>query len=138
MARIRQRMKSEKTYSLTEWDWFTLQMRLIAIESRGTEIHYQFDFDRNRRPFVLCKIYLAEAEKMISEKISKAKQLRFYKIWASLMTKEIKMVLRSLPSLRDAVDLIEDVTFRIMYSYGMGAAGVCDITGTKVVWLTNN
>jgi hypothetical protein len=121
-------------FKVSPWEWFKLSLRVAALEAKGSSITVRYDFDEGERRGVICRIYLTDAQTMQSDDVNKREQLRFYKGFVRFQITDIRSVLKDIPELQKTLNIQRDVNFEILYSYGMGSALVCTITGNKVKW----
>ncbi len=126
-------MKESAPFTLTEWEWFKLQLRLYAIERSAGGLVARFTFDDENHT-AKCAVWCKTTQELIDKKADKERQLLFYENWVEVESAQIATLLQQLPALSKQFDVGRDIRFEILYDYGMGSSLVCEFNAGEVMW----
>lgn len=139
-------MIRSQPFTVTEWDWFQIQLRVLYLELRGPNFvrTFQFRAGKNLDSFaglgleddiqLLCNLYCSTTSELVKKKESREKQLEFYSGWVKSTKAKIEEVLNQLPALRREFSVERNAAFVILDDYGTGSVEVCRFVGDKVLW----
>lgn len=133
-----------KTFKVTEWEWFKVQLRLHALEYSAEMFGERYQFNatvpnigsptKKVSAQVICSIYGKQVQDMIENGVSREEQLEYYADWVEGQKQVMEKILEELPDLRSKLDQNMDVAFVILYNYGMGSCPVCIFMDGAVHW----
>jgi hypothetical protein len=121
-------------FTVTEWDWFKLQLRVFALERNAPmyAIHFDFTDEPNH---VVCEIYNQALDSILEEtKDKETLYEEYFQGWVRMELEEVESIVNGLPYLKENFDLQKNMSFEIRSDYGMGSSIICTITGEDVVW----
>jgi hypothetical protein len=127
-------MWGAEDYHVSSWDWFKVQLRLLALEDRGDghSVSYSFQDEPIRK--VLCVIISQFAQQFVDGGVSKEEQEKYYMDWLASQVDQIRDVLEQMGPRFAAVDLESLVDLEVRYHYGMGASLIWKIKDGMVFW----
>jgi len=136
-------------FTVTEWDWFQTQLRLLYLELRGPKFvtAFQFRSETNAQSFrslqledeihVVCHIWCSTVSELVKKKESRDRQLEFYGAWVKSTRTKILELVQQLPTLISEFSVEKNVAFLILDDYGMGGVEVCRFIGDRIEWLAD-
>lgn len=135
-------MNKNINYQVTEWDWFKLQLKLYAVESRGTKWYIHFIFNpketpgyKDRNVEIICEIFNLAMDEILDVTKDKETLLKeFFNGWVEMEKRALSDILKDIPILGKEFDLEQHISFEIMRCYGMGSTLICTFIGSDVVW----
>ena len=131
-------------FTVTEWEWFKVQLRLHALEYSAEMFGESYKFDatvpevitpaQKMSARVVCTIYGRQVQRMVEQGASREEQLEYYQDWIASQKQVMDHILEELPNLRSKLDLIKDVAYVIVYNYGMGGCPICTFVNGETHW----
>jgi len=127
-------MNKKNPFTLTEWDWFKMQLQIYALQRRATVFSFSFEF-KEELDCVVCSMHGVSIEETLRETTEKSVLFgEYFSSWTRSVKREVAKFLEALPVLRQDFDLEKNLEFEIMQDYGMGASLVCRIVGSEVLF----
>lgn len=125
-------MKPHTPYTVTEWEWLKLQLRLHSLQSRCTAFNIDFAFD-DKKGEILCEVSANPGYEQT--KIGNKEKLKdIYDQHVLFERNIIGKIIEDLPVLRQEFDIKKNVTIQFLESYGMGSTLICEYRGPEVIW----
>jgi hypothetical protein len=138
-----------RPFTVTERDWFQIQLRVLYLELRGPKFvtTLQFRDEKNPDSFlglqltdeiqVVCYISCSTTRELGQKKECREKQLEFYTGWVKSTKAKIEETAQRFPALRREFSVEKNTAFLILDDYGMGSTEVCLFIGDSVIWFTD-
>ena len=130
-------------YSVTEWEWLKVQLRLLALESSAPKFVTKFTFADQQvthlsRDFpealVNCLFWCETTERLLKKKATRANHLEFYDTWVRSQEQRLSEIVAIFPKLSKEFDFRKHIVYTVLHSYGMGSLPVCQYHGHIVYW----
>jgi len=125
-------MNLDTPYHLTEWEWFQLQLKIYALESRSPKWIITFTYPEPGK--VTCAIWSQTTQDLLEKKASRKEQLKFYEYWVVEERGQIARLLKGIPGLKSELDVNRDVAFDITFDYARGTDFVCRFDTDGMHW----
>ena len=119
--------------TISAWEWFKFQLRLYALERRAPAWVTTFAFD-DETEHVSCYIWCKTTQQLIEHNASIEEQRKYYDGWVSGQEHQMRELASITPGIGDAFDIAGDVTYQILYDYGMGSTLVCEYAKGEFIW----
>jgi hypothetical protein len=126
-------MTSDAPMIISEWDWFKLQLRLHALERRGTAWVVRYT-PQDKTQTLGCSIWSETTQGLIDRRAPIDEQRSFYDTWAPNARRNVEVIVREIPHLRYTFDVMRDMVVEIVYDYGMGSSVICRYRGDEWTW----
>jgi hypothetical protein len=115
---------------LTRWSWFTVQLRLCALERSGPGSFFiRFRFV-NRG--VACVLSGALVHELLERKASRDEHKEYYSDWIDSVVDDVDGIIGRIPGFRYSPR--KSMEFRVHYSYGMGSEAIVIVKGGRWKW----
>ena len=126
-------MQIDAPIQLTEWDWLGLQLSIHSLKREAALWSVVYNLS-DSPPHINCLIWCDTTQGLIDNNSSIDEHRKFYDTWIRSQKSEIGKLLAKLPVLGQEFDTTRDVTYEILYSYGMGSSLVCEYTVDGFFW----
>lgn len=130
----------KRDISLTEWEWFQIQLRMHAMETSARKFvtRYTFGKTHTERDFpealVQCRFWCVTTDALIKKKARRTEHLEFYATWVQSEEEILKEIVARFPGLSKEFDLRNHVVYTILHSYGMGSEPACHFYNRAFHW----
>lgn len=125
-------MNLNAPYTVSEWEWLKLQLRIHMIESRCAAYSLIYTFD-DVTGNILCQIWASQGYEQT--KVGNKENLKqIYDQNVLFERNSISEIINKLPKLKKEFDLMEKLTIEFLESYGMGSSLICEYKGNAIKW----
>jgi hypothetical protein len=136
-------MIGSAAFSLTEMEWFKVQLRIDTLERSGAAFVTRYYFPGGKDEPVLrdfphaevnCWFWCTTTDELIKKKAPRSEHLSYYTTWVESEQQRLLRMLAGFPGLSKEFDLQRHIVFTVLHGYGMGSAVVCHFYDGKVQW----
>lgn len=127
-------MNKHATFTVTEWEWLKVQLKIRELWSRAFIPGISFDIE-DEEDVIVCSIHHNRLDEIFRETIDKEKLVEeYFSGWVEGEKTMIKEILKELPVLEKGFNTEKNIVFQIMRYYRKKNSIVCKIIGQKVEW----
>lgn len=130
-------------YSITEWEWLKVQLRLRSREISAPKFQTRYTFAdspgqslKQRFPdaVIECSFWCETTKLLLEKKASRTEHLEYYSRWVHSEEVRLGEIIASFPEMSKEFDFKRHIAYAILHAYGMGSLAICHFYGEEFRW----